>query len=176
MSTSFHFIKAFLDTSENAVKTQIWIAACTYVLIAIIKKRLHLPHSLYEILQILSLTMFETTPMNYLRNPQLIQTRIQSLNSSFSSENRWDTTVIASKDRLPNAPFNWSSFQTTLHAPMLLVNWSIFQTTLHAPMLLVNWSIFQTTVNIPMGFLQCVTCLRGSIFQIRYEPEPCVIR
>ena len=44
-------IKAFLGTSENAVTTQIWIAVCTYVLIAIAKKRLHLPHSLYEILQ-----------------------------------------------------------------------------------------------------------------------------
>ena len=39
---------------------------CTYVLIAIVKKRLHLPHSLYEILQILSLTMFETTPIDQL--------------------------------------------------------------------------------------------------------------
>jgi len=62
-------IKAFLGTSENAVKTQIWIAVCTYVLIAIVKKRLHLPHSLYEILQILSLTMFETTPINQLLTP-----------------------------------------------------------------------------------------------------------
>jgi len=59
-------IKAFLGTSENAVKTQIWIAVCTYVLIAIVKKRLKLTHSLYEILQILSLTMFETTPINQL--------------------------------------------------------------------------------------------------------------
>ncbi len=59
-------IKAFLGTSENAVKTQIWIAVCTYVLIAIVKKRLKLPHSLYEILQILSLTMFEITPINQL--------------------------------------------------------------------------------------------------------------
>ena len=59
-------IKAFLGTTENAVKTQIWIAVCTYVLIAIVKKRLHLPHSLYEILQILSLTTFETTPINQL--------------------------------------------------------------------------------------------------------------
>jgi hypothetical protein len=42
-------IKAFLGTSENAVKTQIWIAIATYVLIAITKKRLQLPHSLYEI-------------------------------------------------------------------------------------------------------------------------------
>jgi hypothetical protein len=59
-------IKAFLGTSENAVKTQIWIAVCTYVLIAIVKKRLKLSHSLYEILQILSLTTFETTPINQL--------------------------------------------------------------------------------------------------------------
>jgi hypothetical protein len=59
-------IKAFLGTSENAVKTQIWIAVCTYVLIAIVKKRLKLSHSLYEILQILSLTMFETTSINQL--------------------------------------------------------------------------------------------------------------
>lgn len=59
-------IKAFLGTSENAVKTQIWIAVCTYVLIAIVKKRLKLKHSLYEILQILSLTMFETIPINQL--------------------------------------------------------------------------------------------------------------
>jgi hypothetical protein len=59
-------IKAFLGTSENAVKTQIWIAVCTYVLIAIVKKRLKLSHSLYEILQILSLSMFETAPINQL--------------------------------------------------------------------------------------------------------------
>ena len=59
-------IKKFLGNSENAVKTQIWIAVCTYVLIAIAKKRLKLPHSLYEILQILSLTMFETIPLNQL--------------------------------------------------------------------------------------------------------------
>jgi hypothetical protein len=59
-------IKAFFGTNENAVKTQIWIAVATYVLIAIVKKRAALPHSLYELLQILSLTMFETTPINQL--------------------------------------------------------------------------------------------------------------
>jgi hypothetical protein len=59
-------IKSFFGTSENAVKTQIWIAVATYVLIAIVKKRALLPHSLYELLQILSLTMFETTPINQL--------------------------------------------------------------------------------------------------------------
>jgi hypothetical protein len=65
-------IKAFLGTTGNAVKAQIWIAVCTYVLIAIVKKRLHLPHSLYEILQILSLTMFETSPINQLLMPPSI--------------------------------------------------------------------------------------------------------
>jgi hypothetical protein len=62
-------IKAFFGTSENAVKTQIWIAVATYVLIAIVKKRAMLPHSLYELLQILSLTMFETAPTNQLLAP-----------------------------------------------------------------------------------------------------------
>jgi hypothetical protein len=62
-------IKTFFGTSENAVKTQIWIAVATYVLIAIVKKRALLPHSLYELLQILSLTMFETTPINQLLTP-----------------------------------------------------------------------------------------------------------
>ena len=63
------FARPFLGASENAVKTQIWIAVSTYVLIAIVKKRLHLFHSLYEILQILSRTMFETTPVNQLLAP-----------------------------------------------------------------------------------------------------------
>ena len=56
-------IKAFYGTSENAVKTQIWIAVCVYVLVAIVKKRLGLDHSLYTILQILSVGLFEKTPI-----------------------------------------------------------------------------------------------------------------
>jgi len=59
-------IKAFFGTSEQAVKTQIWIAVSVYVLVAIIKKRLKLDASLYELLQILSLTMFEQTPLQQL--------------------------------------------------------------------------------------------------------------
>jgi hypothetical protein len=59
-------IKAFFGTTENAVKSQIWIAVSVYVLVAIIKKRLQLSASLYEILQILSLTMFERMPINQL--------------------------------------------------------------------------------------------------------------
>jgi len=59
-------IKAFFGTSENAVKTQVWIAIATYVLIAIVKKRLKLRASLYELLQILSLTMFERMPLDQL--------------------------------------------------------------------------------------------------------------
>jgi hypothetical protein len=57
-------IKAFFGTSENAVKSQIWIAVSVYVLVAIVKKRLALHASLYEMLQILSLTLFEKTPIN----------------------------------------------------------------------------------------------------------------
>ena len=56
-------IKAFYGTSENAVKTQIWIAVTVYVLVAILKKRLGLDQSLYTILQILSVTTFEKTPI-----------------------------------------------------------------------------------------------------------------
>ena len=56
-------IKNFYGTSENAVKTQIWIAVSVYVLVAIVRKRLGLEASLYQILQILSVTLFEKTPI-----------------------------------------------------------------------------------------------------------------
>jgi len=56
-------IKAFYGTSENAVKTQIWIAIAVYVLVAIVKKRLKLEASLYTILQILSVSLFEKIPL-----------------------------------------------------------------------------------------------------------------
>lgn len=56
-------IKAFFGTSENAVKTQVWIAVSVYVLVAILKKRLALDHSLYTILQLLSVSLFEKTPI-----------------------------------------------------------------------------------------------------------------
>jgi IS4 transposase len=56
-------IKRFLGTSENAVKTQIWIAVSIYVLVAIVRKRLGLGASLYQILQILSVILFEKTPI-----------------------------------------------------------------------------------------------------------------
>ena len=59
-------IKSFFGTSENAVKTQVWIAISVYVLVAIVRKRLALDASLYETLQILSLTLFETTPLHQL--------------------------------------------------------------------------------------------------------------
>ena len=59
-------IKAFYGTSENAVKTQIWIAVTVYLLIAILKKRLKIEASLYTILQILSVTAFERTPIKQL--------------------------------------------------------------------------------------------------------------
>jgi len=65
-------IKAFYGTTENAVKTQIWIAITIYVLVAIVKKRLKIEASLYTILQILSLTLFEKTPLHQLlKNTEL---------------------------------------------------------------------------------------------------------
>jgi hypothetical protein len=57
-------IKAFFGTSENAVKTQIWIAVSVYLLVAIVKKRLDLPGSLYTLLQVLSVTLFEKIPIS----------------------------------------------------------------------------------------------------------------
>ncbi len=59
-------IKSFYGTSENAVKSQIWIAVSVYVLVAIIKKRLDLEASLYTILRTLSLTLFEKILLNQL--------------------------------------------------------------------------------------------------------------
>ena len=56
-------IKAFYGVSENAVKTQIWVAVSVYVLVAIVRKRLAMEAGLYQILQILSLTLFEKTPI-----------------------------------------------------------------------------------------------------------------
>jgi len=57
-------IKHFLGTSENAVKTQVWCAVATYVLIAIVKKELQLDASLYTCLQILSVSVFEKTQLS----------------------------------------------------------------------------------------------------------------
>lgn len=59
-------IKSFWGESPNAVKTQIWIAVCTFVLVAILKKKLNILHSLNEMLQILSVSVFDKTPVNQL--------------------------------------------------------------------------------------------------------------
>ena len=74
-------IKVFFGTSENAVKTQIWIAVSVYVLVAIVKKRLNLSASLYEMLQILSLTMFERIPLDQLLN-KIVPDDIQALSAN----------------------------------------------------------------------------------------------
>jgi IS4 transposase len=71
-------IKVFFGTSDNALKTQIWIAVSVYVLVAIVKKRLNISASLYEILQILSLTMFERIPLDQLLN-KIVTEDIQTL-------------------------------------------------------------------------------------------------
>jgi transposase len=62
-------IKRFMGTSKNAVKIQIWSAISTYVLIAIVKKELHLEASLYTLLQILSVSVFEKTPISSALRP-----------------------------------------------------------------------------------------------------------
>ena len=71
-------IKTFYGTSDNAVKTQIWIAVCVYVLVAIVKKELSLNASLYEILQILSVTPFEQIPL-----PELLTNTYDSTRNSY---------------------------------------------------------------------------------------------
>ena len=66
-------IKSFFGTSENAVKSQIWIAVSVYVIIAIIRKRLHIEESLHTILQILSLTLFEKRTLKQILSPPTVQ-------------------------------------------------------------------------------------------------------
>ena len=74
-------IKRFYGATENAVKTQIWIAITVYVLVAIVKKRLKIEASLYTILQILSLTLFEKTPFDQLlKNTEMQMTTQQNNN------------------------------------------------------------------------------------------------
>ena len=74
-------IKRFYGTTENAVKTQIWIAIAVYVLVAIVKKRLNTEASLYTILQILSLTLFEKTPLDQLvKNTEIQMKTSQNAN------------------------------------------------------------------------------------------------
>ena len=80
-------IKKFYGTSENAVKTQIWIAVSIYVLVAIVRKRLGLELSLYQILQILSVTLFEKTPILQALQPLDSQ---DDLLSSANQLNLWE--------------------------------------------------------------------------------------
>jgi len=78
-------IKRFLGTSENAVKTQIWCAVATYVLIAIMKKELHLDASLYTCLQILSVSVFEKTEVSCAFQPDRSQREVATAaNPDFS--------------------------------------------------------------------------------------------
>jgi hypothetical protein len=69
-------IKAFYGTSPNAVKVQIWIAICIYVLVAIIKKELRIERSLGEILQILSISLFEKVPLSQVLTREIVQNEI----------------------------------------------------------------------------------------------------
>ena len=66
-------IKVFWGHSANAVRTQIWIAVCAYLIVAIMKKKLNIPHSLYEILQILSVSVFDKNSLNKLFSDKQLQ-------------------------------------------------------------------------------------------------------
>jgi hypothetical protein len=66
-------IKHFYGTSDNAVKTQIWISICVYVLVAIVKKQLESQRSLYSILQILSVNAFEKEPLHQILSNSALQ-------------------------------------------------------------------------------------------------------
>ena len=74
-------IKTFWGETENAVKTQIWIAICTYLMVAIAKKELKIERNLYEILQILSVSAFDKTPLNQL----LSEYQLQAEDDSFAN-------------------------------------------------------------------------------------------
>src|SRR5271157_819632 len=80
-------IKAFFGTNESAVKTQIWIAISVYVLVAIAKKRLGVEASLYTILQIVSLTLFEKIPLSQLLNDTALE--------NFDGENPTQLTLFS---------------------------------------------------------------------------------
>ena len=71
-------IKTFWGETENAVKTQIWIAICTYLTVAILKKELKIERNIYEILQILSISVFDKTPLNQLLNNYDLQIEAES--------------------------------------------------------------------------------------------------
>jgi hypothetical protein len=90
-------IKAFYGTSENAVKTQIWIAISVYVLVAILKKQLNLTPSLYTILQVLSVTLFEKRPIDQLFSEPDIIDLVLLENERFplfeSLEDEWERTI-----------------------------------------------------------------------------------
>ena len=72
-------IKHFYGTSDNAVKTQIWIAICVYVLVAIIKKQLESERSLYNVLQVLSVNAFQQVPLQQLLEDSAPQSQEDAL-------------------------------------------------------------------------------------------------
>jgi IS4 transposase len=76
-------IKAFVGTSANAVKTQIWCALCTYLVVAIVKKRLALEGSMHAILQVLSLSLFEVKPLAELLGAQLLNDEAREPEAQF---------------------------------------------------------------------------------------------
>ena len=77
-------IKTFWGYSENAVKTQVCIALCAYLIVALLKKRLRIKRSLYEMLQILSVSLFDKTPLVELFSPAGLQNPVKGSESTLS--------------------------------------------------------------------------------------------
>jgi len=92
-------IKAFYGTSDNAVKTQIWIALCVYVLVAIVKKRMQVSQSLYTILQILSLTLFHKMPLYQAFAESGYKNRITSIDNQLKLFDLNRTLLSPNKNR-----------------------------------------------------------------------------
>jgi IS4 transposase len=78
-------IKRFYGTSENAVKTQIWIAVSVYVLVAIVKKQLGLEASLYTLMQVISVTIFERMPIQTALSSEMSQCDTATENNQLNS-------------------------------------------------------------------------------------------
>ena len=77
-------IKTFWGETENAVKTQIWIAVCTYLMVAIAKKELKIERNLYEMLQIISVSIFDKTQLNQLLNEYQLQSSEVEFSKQFN--------------------------------------------------------------------------------------------
>ena len=103
-------IKSFYGTSENAVYTQIWIAVCSFLILALAKKKFGLEQSLYTISQTLGFVLFEKIPINQLFNKnQYMEANSETVNSifSFRTKMKYELTVMDKEDRKKVVPLSF---------------------------------------------------------------------